>query len=53
MPKGTVMTMFWRSRILSAKFGQIHVAVTIITADNHVPQFPKGRPRELFLANNC
>ena len=45
VPKYTVMTFFWRSSVHSAKFGQMQAAVTIMAADNHVPQFPEGRAR--------
>ena len=38
MPKYSVMTFFWRSSTHSAKLGQMHTAVAIMAADNHVPQ---------------
>ena len=44
MPKCAVMSfsLFLRSTVHSAQYGQMRAAVTIMTADNHVPQFPEG-----------
>ena len=40
--------LFWRSRVHSVKFGQRHAAITIMAADNHVPQFSDGGARIIF-----
>ena len=50
MPKHTVMTFlfFRRSTVHGPKFGQMHAAVTIMAADNHVPQFPEEGARIIF-----
>ena len=40
--------LFCRSTVHSAKFGQIHAAVTIMAADDHVPQFPEESARTIF-----
>ena len=42
MPKFAVMTFFWTWSVHSAKFGQMHAAVTIMVADNHLTQFSEG-----------
>ena len=42
MPKYPVMTFFWTWSMHSAKFGQMHAAVTIMVADNHLTQFSEG-----------
>ena len=44
MPKYTgQIFFFWRSNVHSAKHGQMHAAVTIMAANNHVPQFAAGK----------
>ena len=48
MPKYTTMTFFWISTVHSAKFVQMHAAVTITAADNHVPEFPEGSARMII-----
>ena len=37
-----VVAFIWRSSVHSAKFGQMHAAVTMMAADNHIPQFSEG-----------
>ena len=48
LPKQKSMTFFLRSTIHHAKFCQMHVSVTIMTANDHVPQFPEGRLEDDF-----
>ena len=40
--------LFLRSNVHSAKYGQMHAADTMIAANNHVPQFPKGGGEDDF-----
>ena len=39
---------FFEIEHLSAKFGQLHSAVTIMATDNHVPQFSEGGVKIIF-----